>query len=288
MKIYVINTHTDFNKHYSLIEKLSSIGSTPDIHLIGMDTEMIHRKNYPESFETAKKWVINSSSDIIVCTIQIAIEDICFIIKMNDIGPDLPVGLKKMITSENWVKVGVNITNDLKQLCSNYNLGYYSGEIELMNICLLAKFQNPNLSNLYNTFFGEKLDKGNTIADWTKELDEKSINYAAMDASASYKIFNVIIKPSIDILKSKTTIPYQNVQINNVQINNVSQSDYISRLNCISDARNKEKPTYEINNINSEFICTCTYDGLTATGNGKSKKEAKHNSAENMFKQLKN
>ena len=63
MKVFVINTLTEFNKYYKSLKEYALINDSPRTYLIGLDCEMINRTNDEESYKHAKGWIKDDSSD---------------------------------------------------------------------------------------------------------------------------------------------------------------------------------------------------------------------------------
>jgi len=290
MKIYYIDSHESFNKYFPVLDVVSAIDSVPKTHLIGLDCEMICKQNYPESFEKIT-WVKNKT-DVVVCTIQIAVEDICFFIELKGLGPDLPPNLIKIFKNDMWTKVGVGVTRDLDYISNNFLIGTCGGGIDILNICLISKFPNANLANLAKHFVGMELDKTVQIGDWTQDQTDKSIEYGCKDAIASYKVFMKIMEPSINFISSFSTkstietVPSAKPEPAKTVAKSLSNEDYISRINIHMTTNNLSRPNVNIVAFSDGFKCTVKYNGKIKTGIGKSKKDAKHKAFQELFNNL--
>lgn len=202
MNLHIIESSEQFQKYFHLLKKSASIGSTPNVFVIGFDIEFFDRAHYPNSFEKSLEWVINNSkSEIIACTIQIATKDICLVMNLVKMKYPLPKNLIKLLTNEAWIKVGVGIELDLKILSNNYELGHCSGGIEMRNIALLAHHTTPNLENLFSQFVTPYKKRTHSIHDWSIELTREQILYAGFDAIMSYRLFNSMIEPSLNFIR---------------------------------------------------------------------------------------
>ena len=168
-KVYIITSTKEFNDTFHRLEDEARIDSTPNIFMVGMDVEMINKTNH-ESFKNSGKWVENTNCSVVVCTIQIAVEETCFIYHLSKMGKPLPKKLINLIVSDSWIKGGIGISNDLKHISNNYNLGHCGGEMEIKNIALLGNIANPNLANLSRKILGINLIKDSTTSDWSSDL----------------------------------------------------------------------------------------------------------------------
>ena len=232
MQTYIVNNTDDFHKYYPLLKNTAAIGSTPDIYLVGFDIETFSKDNFPQSFNKAIEWLPNANNanntniNTIVCLIQLASDKVCLIINLVKLKGVLPKKLINIIKNDSWVKVGVGIELDLANISNNYNLGHCSGGIEVRNLALMAHYTKPNLEFMFSQFVGTYVKKTSSICDWSQELSQEQLLYAAKDAIMSLEVFKYIIKPSIDNLtkikndndtkiKDILTIDFQN--LNTVQ-----------------------------------------------------------------------
>jgi hypothetical protein len=207
---------------------------------------------------------------------------------------NLPQKLINIIKNDSWVKYGVGIEQDLKILSNNYNLGQCCGSIELKNIALMAKINNPNLERLYNLLIGDHVKKSSSVCDWSLELTNEQLNYAVKDAIMSYQLGNELLKPCICFINDtcNNKVSLNNIPINfinnnnNNNNNNIISVNYIGKLNEFAQQKNYIFPIYKETldyNNNKNFICECTFINKITTGNGSSKKKAKYMAALNMY-----
>ncbi len=176
-------------------------------YMIGFDAEFISKANHRSSFEKSKNWILNAPTNEAVCVIQLASKNYSFLIHLPKIGLPLPSKLKKIIMSEKWLKAGVGIEGDLRKICDNYRLPYYNGSFELKTLAEVGKIRKPNLVNLYSLFVGQQhfKDKSQSICDWSLPLvEKKKIEYAARDAIMSYQVFQYMMTPSLNLIKTKS------------------------------------------------------------------------------------
>ena len=323
-QIYIVDSHTNFNKYFSLFESNIKETSNPTAKIIGFDTERINKSNFPESYNKAD-WVKNKCNEI-VCTIKIANENICLIICLKDLGKDLPNKLVKLITSESWIKVGIGVSNDLRFLSQNYNLGHCLGAIDILSLSYIAHVKSPNLSNLSKIILNKHITKTHAISDWSLDLNKNLIHYAAQDAFASYMLFMRIINPTITYLKNidqhvngddfldkymihehnytnnidtcsdNGTVTDENHNVNsNVNSNVNNNNDYISLLKIFCDKNKQYDITYQcIDNINTDAfimegaILKNDKQLFKNNSSGMTKRAAKHSVAKLLYKYISN
>ena len=135
--------------------------------------------------------------------IQICIApDTCFLFHVFNMGFPLPRNLKNLLSSKHVKKVGVNIESDLWKLERDYDIQVL--DIIKNSMVDLGEFANQvlgceekwSLDGLVKHLFHQKLDKNPDIrtGNWTNyPLSEEQKNYAALDALASYKVYQKLL-----------------------------------------------------------------------------------------------
>jgi len=300
----IIESSEDFNLHFSQFKESARINSIPNVFLVGLDIEFIDSSNFPDSFKDAHKWTLSTNHKA-VCLIQISTGDLCLVINLVKMRKDIPNSLFKLIQSDSWIKVGVGIESDLRDLSDNFLLGFCGGGIEIKNLALLALIKKPNLESLYTKFVALHTKPKTSICNWSVELSKSQLEYAATDAIMSFKLFKAIIQPSVDnmiVINSQSEqndikIDFVNfVGPNNVmnKINKINEGDdnfvnYVGILNERAQKMHIGPPKYNlVNSIRCSdnsiiFTYSCSFNGKTTTGEGNNKKSSKNNSAKNMF-----
>jgi hypothetical protein len=301
MDTYIINTLDEFNKYFHIFKDSSKIDSTPNVFVIGFDIEFISRANYPMSFSNMN-W-LNNNINTGACIIQLSSSSIVMIINLINMNGYLPNKLINVITNDAWIKLGIGIEQDLNILSDNFNLGHCGGGIELKNIILMSKINNPNLERIYNMMIGSHVKKTKSICDWTKPLNDQQLQYAARDAIMSYQLGISILQPSIDNLisikadKSTDSLLHINFK-NNINVDDNNNNDnlkrtdnYIGILNEWAQSRNVSLPLYTMIDYDrsispTSFTIQCKVSNYIDIGKGSSKKKAKQISAMNVLKQI--
>jgi hypothetical protein len=285
MDVYIVKTKEEWDAYYPYLKQSSARGTTPELFVVGFDTEYICRGNFKDSFEESKRWVLDASHDIAVCSIQIASNTMCIIVCLPDLGHDMPKTLLSLLTSDCWIKAGVGVELDLKYLSQNYNLGHCSGGIELRNFAILAGLEKSNLEYLYSITTGIYTKKQKSIHDWSKEMSLDQFEYAAKDAIMSKEIFERIMIPTFDILTDMSRRK-DNIKLNFKNINQKPpDKNFVGRLNEKIQEEKFELAEYieETVEHGKNFIIKCKLMNKETVGNAQSKKEAKQMAAQLMY-----
>jgi hypothetical protein len=286
MEVYTVQTTEEWNLYFPLLKEDARIGTTPELFVVGFDTEFISRSNFEESFSKSKNWVIATPNDVAVCTVQIASSSACLIIYLTMIGPDLPKGLISLLTNDCWVKAGVGVELDLKYLSGNYQLGHCSGGFEIRSIAILAGLQKSNLEYLYSTLTGTHVKKSKSIHDWSKDLTSEQLQYAVKDAIMSKRIFDEMIKPTLNFLNQKSTSDGILLNFKNLEAD-TPEKNFVGRLNEKLQSEKKQLANYEeLPKDGSLFKTLCQCDGIEEIGTGRSKKDAKQQAAYATYRRL--
>jgi len=95
------------------------------------------------------------------------------------------------LSNSNIIKVGVAILDDAHLLMSDYNINV-SGCIDLRYLAKESCLEERSLAALAYKLLGCELDKDWHVraSDWeAEELNDRQIDYAALDAYVAVKIF---------------------------------------------------------------------------------------------------
>lgn len=237
-KIHVIQTVEQFNLLYQEFKESAIISNSNSIlnyFLIGLDTEYISKDNNPESFSKCLNWV-HRADKIAVCKLQLATSKLSLVIDLCKFNKLLPDKLLNILGNESWIKIGIGISNDMKYLSYNFNLGQCNGAIDIKIFAELKGCLTPNLLDIYknvsNNLYSDYVEKiknkkSNSVIDWSMDMTMEQIEYAGMDAIMSYKIaeyfMNGIMKYSyFDKLENSDKID---------KINKIDKIDKIDKIN---------------------------------------------------------
>ena len=285
MDTVIVESKDDFAKYFHILKQRASMGTNPNIYVIGFDVEFICKENYPEAHSRADTWV-HAVRNHVACTIQVATEDFCMLINLVKLKNDLHKQIYNIISSPSWVKVGVGIDTDLTILSDNYNLGHCSGGLDLKNLGIMAGIRTPSLEHMYSSVTGEHVKKTCGLCDWSEELTHEQVSYALKDAVMSYKLGMDMLKPSIDalsIVPNRNPTSSMKINILNKQSKNIHNKNYIGMLQEIAQGCGHVLPVYTWQEHNPGFKSVCAFRGASTTGTGASKKSAKQRAAKVML-----
>ncbi|NOY37679.1 MAG: 3'-5' exonuclease domain-containing protein 2 [Chlorobi bacterium] len=122
-----------------------------------------------------------------VALIQLATEHRAYLIRLNKTG-FLP-GLEKLFSSENRLKIGVGLRDDIRELKRLYNFRE-KGFIDLQNYVRAFSIEDSSLVKITAIVMGCRISKSQQLSNWEAAfLSEKQMRYAATDAWAAYMIY---------------------------------------------------------------------------------------------------
>jgi ribonuclease D len=148
-----------------------------DQHIIGFDTET------KPSF---KKGQFNH-----VSLLQLSTSEQAFLFRLNKIG--FPSPLRNLMEKENLVKIGAAVNDDLKGLGKLTDSFYPQSFFDLNDELKKVGFHNVGVRNLSGMVLKIRISKSEQVSNWESEiLTERQQRYAATDAWACLKIFNVL------------------------------------------------------------------------------------------------
>ena len=306
--INIVESADGFKDVYPKLEKASIYHQdTSIIRLIGFDCEMISKNNSIDIYDKyiSEHLEIIPFNDIVVCKIIIYTDGLCIIVDLAKCN-NVPIQLIEILKNDSWIKTGVGISNDFMILSHNYSLGMLVGCIEIKNIGILCGISNPNLLEIYKLLINDNhMTKSKTTSfNWSGELTLSQIKYARNDGYMSYMIgkkilqqlcpiMQNIIKQNIEYNLSKTSPLnefHRSFSDDNIHLTEKMDSsdniNYIGKLQEHSQKNNNNLPKYEdcgMNEITGQFKCMCFYQDHSLCGIGKTKKEAKKQSAQLMF-----
>lgn len=164
-----------------LIDQLDQVDEAVDFledqHIIGFDTET------KPSF---KKGQFNH-----VSLLQLSTTEQAFLFRLNKIG--FPDQLRNLMEKENLIKIGAAVNDDLKGLGKLTDSFYPQSFFDLNDELKKVGFHNVGVRNLSGMVLKIRISKSEQVSNWEAEiLTEKQQRYAATDAWACLKIFNVL------------------------------------------------------------------------------------------------
>jgi len=167
-RIYVIYTEGDADKAVDYLNRQQ---------IVGVDTET--RPSFRRGM-THK-----------VALLQISTLDTCFLFRLNRIG--MPPSLQKFLMND-VRKIGLSLKDDFMMLQKRKNLHAEEGNwIELQEYVGRFGIEDQSLQKIYANLFGKKISKSQRLSNWEAEtLSEAQMQYAAMDAWACVRIYNLL------------------------------------------------------------------------------------------------
>jgi hypothetical protein len=321
--VYTISNKMEFNivfPHFKESISISTNNTFQRRFLIGLDIEWIDKNNFPKQFQSYEGNQ-NTNNGKLICMIQIATDKICLVLNMIGLK-DLPEDIINLLENESWIKVGVGINNDLRLLSQNFRI-YAIGGIDILNIAYLAGHPSPSLQNLINEYVDPTFTKTqSSVIDWTHDgfhIEEQM--YCAKDAIYSLKVFNVIINPTLTLIKNTIQSKIINAQepslslklsqgiklqdseeqslspVSTINIEQVSSQtildckNFVSILNEYAQKNRKSSPIYEEIEIvfadkTKYFQTHCFFDSIETIGQGIKKQNSKKEAAKRMVMKI--
>lgn len=143
---------------------------------VGFDTET------RPSFKKGQRYKIS--------LMQVATEDTCFLFRLNYI--DMPESLKSFLKNEYIQKIGLSLRDDFAALRKRTDV-QPTNFLDLQNFVGSYGIEDASLQKIYAILFHKKISKGQRLSNWEAEvLSESQKKYAALDAWACLKIYNLL------------------------------------------------------------------------------------------------
>jgi ribonuclease D len=165
--VTVIHTPDAFHREFPSIARH---------RLVGFDTET------KPSF---KKGKIHPTS-----LIQLATLDQAWIIRVSRIG--YPEKLQEMLSSEEVIKVGLGLNDDLRRLRSDFHFEP-AGFLDLQQYVEAFRIGEKGLKKLSAIVLGRRISKSQQVSNWEADtLTEAQLRYAATDAWICLEIYRTL------------------------------------------------------------------------------------------------
>lgn len=139
-------------------------------------------------FDTETKPSFTKGTQHKVALMQLATEDIAFLIRINQIG--VPEELLEVLQSRSVTKIGAAVVDDLRAL-QKIKRGFVPGNFfDLNDELKKVGFQNVGVRNLAAMVLNMRISKSEQVSNWEASvLTEKQMVYAATDAWACLQVF---------------------------------------------------------------------------------------------------
>lgn len=139
-------------------------------------------------FDTETKPAFKKGEYNSVSLLQIAVEGIVYIIRLNLTG--FTRDLTRLFSDTSILKVGISIRDDIKELKKLRDFEP-DGIIELNTIAKELGIKHEGVRSLSAIFLQIRISKTQQTTNWERdELNEKQLRYAATDAWVCLEIFN--------------------------------------------------------------------------------------------------
>ncbi|XP_060670940.1 3'-5' exonuclease [Ziziphus jujuba] len=151
--------------------------------VVGLDIEW---KPHPNSLMSNKS-----------ATLQLCIDNKCLIVQLFYVD-SIPQSLKNFLMNRSFTFVGIEVQDDIEKIRNEYGLSCRKrADIrEAAKVHFPGKFSMPGLKDLAREVVGLDMKKSlhATRSDWdARVLNVDQIEYACIDAYASYMVGNVIV-----------------------------------------------------------------------------------------------
>lgn len=142
-------------------------------------------------FDTETKPAFKKGQFNHVSLLQLSTTEQAFLFRLNKIG--FPDSLRNLMEKENLVKIGAAVHDDLKGLGKLTDSFYPQSFFDLNDELKKVGFHNVGVRNLSGMVLKIRISKSEQVSNWESEiLTEKQQRYAATDAWACLRIFNVL------------------------------------------------------------------------------------------------
>ncbi|XP_027114876.1 3'-5' exonuclease-like [Coffea arabica] len=130
-------------------------------------------------------------------TLQLCINDKCLILQLFYMD-EIPQSLKNLLADSNFTYVGIEVADDIAKLKNEYGLEC-SSSADIRALAMRrwpGRFRRPGLKDLASDVVGLYMKKPKHVcmSNWeARVLNENQVEYACIDAYASYKIGHKLI-----------------------------------------------------------------------------------------------
>lgn len=147
-------------------------------------------------FDTETKPNFRKGGSHGVALLQISTGEVCYLFRINKLG--FFKELRDLFSNPDICKVGLSVHDDFKML----------GRLHQFDACELVDLQqmvkdygirDNALQRIYAILFNERISKGQRLSNWEAgSLSPAQMEYAAIDAWATLRIFNHLISGGFD------------------------------------------------------------------------------------------
>lgn len=122
--------------------------------------------------------------------IQFSTDADAFLFRINKTG--IPDELKHFLEDSQCIKVGLSTNDDFHQIARLVEF-HPDGFVELQQMVKEFDIADLSLQKIYAILFRQKISKGQQLTNWeAPQLTEQQQQYAAIDAWACLRIYNIL------------------------------------------------------------------------------------------------
>ena len=141
-------------------------------------------------FDTETRPAFEKGKNYLCSLLQVSTHTDCFLFRLNTIG--LCPAVVRLLSDTKVTKVGLAWNNDIQSLkrLGNFNPGHF---IDLQDMVHQLGIEDQSLVKIYANLFGERISKAERLSNWERrELTERQMEYAAIDAWACVRIYDEV------------------------------------------------------------------------------------------------
>lgn len=147
-------------------------------------------------FDTETKPNFRKGGSNGVALLQISTGKVCYLFRINKLG--FFKELRDLFSNPCICKIGLSIHDDFKMLGRLHQFEAH----ELVDLQLMVKdyrIRDNALQRIYAILFNERISKGQRLSNWeAASLSQAQMEYAAIDAWATLRIFNHLVNGDFD------------------------------------------------------------------------------------------
>ena len=131
-------------------------------------------------FDTETRPAFRRGESYLPSLVQFATADAVYLVQVQQ--ADYSHGIRKIFASENTIKAGVSVRDDLRNLKNLFEFEEHA-VVDLGKLAKRHGLKQTGVRNLAGIFLGVRIPKGVTTTNWAaRHLTPKQITYAATDA----------------------------------------------------------------------------------------------------------
>lgn len=125
-----------------------------------------------------------------VSLLQISTDKVAYLFRLHKIG--IPDSVISFLENDKILKIGVSIKDDFHALRRRNEISP-AGFVDLQDVVAGMGIADRSLQKIYALLFGERISKSQRLSNWeSDEFTEPQMQYAAIDAWATLKIYNYL------------------------------------------------------------------------------------------------